>query len=185
MMLWEWIKSFIQADTFLQTKHNSPCKRPSSRYCSRYILPKRKGRTSNIATKTGRFRLRLYECCATEHQETESDKAQLLHLDSDSFTIGIDNHASRCISNNINHFLNPLSTNARLSRIRGIGNHMLEVKGEGTVQWPVEDDNGYKHNLRIDNVLYVPEAPICLLSPQHWSQQAQDNSPKRHGTWYV
>ena len=31
----------------------------------------------------------------------------------------------------------------------------------------------------IPNTLYVPEAPLRLLSPQHWSQEAHDNN----GTW--
>jgi hypothetical protein len=29
----------------------------------------------------------------------------------------------------------------------------------------------------------VPKAPICLLSPQHWSQSADDKNPNPHGTW--
>ena len=39
------------------------------------------------------------------------------------------------------------------------------------------------HSHYIEGVLYIPEAPFCFLSPQHWSQQAQDNSPNKHGTW--
>jgi GAG-pre-integrase domain len=35
----------------------------------------------------------------------------------------------------------------------------------------------------IANAYHVPEAPVRLLSPQHWAQQAKDNSPTPRGTW--
>jgi hypothetical protein len=64
-----------------------------------------------------------------------------------------------------------------------IGNELLKVKGEGTLEWPIEDDLGRIHKIQIKNALYVPRSPICLLSPQHWGQQANDEFPNKRGTW--
>jgi hypothetical protein len=51
----------------------------------------------------------------------------------------------------------------------------------GTVQWSVLDDTGQRRNLQIKNTYYVPACPLCLLSPQHYSQQLQDH----RGTYLV
>ena len=59
----------------------------------------------------------------------------------------------------------------------------LKVKGEGTIVWKIQDDDGSQHDLTIKDCLYVPDLQICLLSPQHWAQQARDDFPKKDGTW--
>ena len=38
----------------------------------------------------------------------------------------------------------------------------------------IEDDNGKIHTIRIPNSLYLPGLKVCLLSPQHWAQEAGD-----------
>jgi hypothetical protein len=101
--------------------------------------------------------------------------------DTDSFLIGIDSHASRCISNRINHFITALTPTK--AQVQGIGNELLQVKGEGMLEWPIEDDLGRTHKIQIKNALYVPRSPICLLLPQHWGQQANDEFPNKRGTW--
>ena len=45
---------------------------------------------------------------------------------------------------------------------------MVKASGYGTIQFSVADDDGVKHTFRVHNVLYVPEAPMNLLSPQKW-----------------
>jgi len=109
---------------------------------------------------------------------------QISHFDSDSYEISIDNCASRCMTNQINHFImppEPLKTQQQT--VQGINKERsLEVKGEGTIQWKIEDNNGQVHSHQIKRALYVPELPFCLLSPQHWAQSADDNFPKKHGT---
>ena len=52
---------------------------------------------------------------------------------------------------------------------RGAGVNLV-VKGEGTVRWKIEDDNGKVHTILIKHCLYVPDLHICLLSLQHWAQ---------------
>jgi hypothetical protein len=109
--------------------------------------------------------------------------AHQIYFDSDSFIIGIDKNASRSISNNIDHFTTALRS-PRNAFIQGVGGELLTVKGEGTLVWHIEDDEGRVHRLTIKDSLFVPKAPICLLSPpQHWSQSADDTHPKPHGTW--
>jgi hypothetical protein len=39
------------------------------------------------------------------------------------------------------------------------------------------------HKIQIPNSLQVPELKRCLLSPQHWVQEAKDNHPRPKGTW--
>jgi hypothetical protein len=39
------------------------------------------------------------------------------------------------------------------------------------------------HTFIIPGSIYAPQAPHRLLSPQHWSQAANDNHPTTNGTW--
>ena len=52
---------------------------------------------------------------------------------------------------------------------------VIKVREEDAVKWNIEDDDVQIHSTIIHNVNYVPEAPICLISPQHWA--------KPDGTW--
>ncbi|KAL3827268.1 hypothetical protein ACHAXA_004743 [Cyclostephanos tholiformis] len=58
----------------------------------------------------------------------------------------------------------------------------LEIKGIGTFKFKIEDDDGRTHEVKIKNSLYLPELRRCLLSPQHWAQEAGDNHPLPRGT---
>jgi hypothetical protein len=80
----------------------------------------------------------------------------------------------------LDQFPKTLITSQWRSDFRRMG---LQVKGEGTLVWHIEDDNGRTHKITIKDSLYVPKAPICLLLPQHWSQSADDKNPNPHGTW--
>ena len=57
------------------------------------------------------------------------------------------------------------------------------VKGICILRWQVQDDNGQTQTFLIRDTLYVPDMPHCLLSPQYWAQQSNDDSPRKHGTW--
>jgi hypothetical protein len=58
----------------------------------------------------------------------------------------------------------------------------LEIKGQGTLVLDMNDDNGKPHCNHILNSLYIPDLRMCLLSPQHWAQEAGDNYPLPNGT---
>jgi hypothetical protein len=61
-------------------------------------------------------------------------------------------------------------------------NSGLEIKGIGTFKFKVDDDDGTTHEIKIPNSLYLPDLMRCLLSPQHWAQEAGDNYPLPRGT---
>jgi hypothetical protein len=58
----------------------------------------------------------------------------------------------------------------------------LVIKGTGAFKFKNKDDNGMTHEIKIPNRLYVSELKRCLLSPQHWVQEAKDNFPRPKGT---
>jgi hypothetical protein len=58
----------------------------------------------------------------------------------------------------------------------------LDIKGTGTFKFNIKDDNGMLHKIKIPNSLYVPELKRCLLSLQHWVQEAKDNYPRSKDT---
>ena len=117
------------------------------------------------------------------HDETDKGpptKPRQAVMDTDSFDIGVDNRASRCISHRIEDFDGPLRPCRR--RVRGwMGSESTDIR-IGTVRWTIEDDTGRRHTLRIPNSLYVPEGGVRLLSPQHWAQAARDFKPLPRGT---
>ena len=112
---------------------------------------------------------------------SKDHKSSTLHpFDSDSFQIKINNCASKCITNCIEDFMippDPISLN-----IIGVGGN-IPCTHIGTVNWVIEDDQGHKHLFNIPGTIYAPLAPHRLLSPQHWSQAANDNIPNPNGTW--
>jgi hypothetical protein len=58
----------------------------------------------------------------------------------------------------------------------------LEIKGIGTFKFKVSGDDGTTHEIKIPNSLYYPDLKRCLLSPQHWAQEAGDNHLLPRGT---
>jgi hypothetical protein len=93
------------------------------------------------------------------------------HLD--SYPIGID-----CV--NSPHLFENLQLKQG-GEVAGI-NSGLEIKGAGTFKLKVDDDDGKTHKIKIPNSLYLPELKRCLLSPQHWAQEAGDKYPLPRGT---
>jgi len=67
------------------------------------------------------------------------------------------------------------------SKVGGISSG-LEIKGSGTFRFDIEDDDGKIHTIKIPNSLFLPDLRLCLLSPQHWAQEARDEWPKPRGT---
>jgi hypothetical protein len=94
-----------------------------------------------------------------------------VRFDSDSFPIGVDNHASYCYVNSP-HLLDNLILSNK-GTVDGI-NDRLAIKGREAFKFTIGDDNGRWHNIRIPESLYVPGVKKCLLSPQHWAQMAAD-----------
>jgi len=85
-----------------------------------------------------------------------------------SKAICIDTGASSCISNDKNDFISLESVQNQ--SIAGIGSG-LSIEGVGTLRWKINDDDGNAIILHVQNALYVPKVPMCLLCPQQVAQQ--------------
>jgi hypothetical protein len=95
-----------------------------------------------------------------------------VRFDSDSYPIGVDNHASKCMAN-APHLFENLHLNNNKGQVDEI-NSGLGIKGEGTFKFNITDNDGKAHTIKIPNSLYVPNLKKCLLLPQHWAQEARD-----------
>jgi hypothetical protein len=95
-----------------------------------------------------------------------------VRFDSDSYPIGVDNHASRCMAN-APHLFEDLHLNEDKGQVDGI-NSGLDIAEQGTFKFSITDDDGKSHLIKIPNSLYVAKLRMCLLSPQHWAQEAGD-----------
>jgi hypothetical protein len=98
----------------------------------------------------------------------------------DSYPIGVDNHASRCMANAPHLFenLEVAPQGQHVSRIAA----GIEIRGMGTYIMRLQEDQGKMHEIKIPNSLYLPELRQCLLSPQHWAQEAKTMGNKGK-TW--
>jgi len=100
-----------------------------------------------------------------------SDSPTVCRFDTDSFKIGVDTFASKCMVNNPS-LLDNLTLTPRTQSVEGISAG-LDIAGHGTFVFDIEDDNGSIHTIRITDSLYVPDLKFCLLAPQHWAQEAR------------
>ena len=66
--------------------------------------------------------------------------------------------------------------------VKGFGG-VVQEKGEGTILWNIEDDNGVVNPINIKKALYIPESRSCLLAPQQWARHANNNHPNPDSTW--
>jgi hypothetical protein len=96
----------------------------------------------------------------------------LVRFNSDSYPIGVDNHASRCMANTP-HLFKDLHLDNNKGQVEGI-NSGLDIAGQGTFKFSITDDDGKSHTIKISNSLYIPKLRRCLLSPQHWVQEVGD-----------
>jgi GAG-pre-integrase domain len=67
--------------------------------------------------------------------------------------------------------------------IRSFSGKDTPIRHKGTIKWTVNDDFGIARDIIIPNAYHVPDAPVRLLSPQHWAQQVKDIKPNPRGTW--
>ncbi len=80
------------------------------------------------------------------------DSILAIRFDSDSYPIGIDSHASRCIAN-APHLFEDLKLE-EVGEVEGI-KQRLDIKGRGTFKFKIEDDNGKMHKIKIPSSLFV------------------------------
>jgi hypothetical protein len=109
---------------------------------------------------------------AFQSEVTLQSASSPVRFDSDSYPIGVDSHAPKCMVNKA-HLFEDLCLNEDKGHVSGISNG-LAIVGEGTFKFTIKDDEGIQHTIRIKNSLYVPDMRRCLLLPQHWAQEAGD-----------
>ncbi len=107
------------------------------------------------------------------------NRTKAVHFDSDSYPIRIDTHALRCMVT-APHLFKDLKL-GDVGEVEGIKSG-LDINGTRTFKFKIKDENGMTHEIKVPNSLYIPELKRCLLSPQHWVQEAKDNYPRSKGT---
>ena len=100
-------------------------------------------------------------------------------FDSDAQVLMLDDGASACITNDKSDFIEPPKWADR--KVKGIKGH-AHATHKGTIKWYLEDDQGLVHVMIIRGAYLIPDAPTCILSPQHLAQQADDHYPREEGT---
>jgi hypothetical protein len=74
---------------------------------------------------------------------------------------------------NAPHLFKDLHLDNNNGQVEGIKSE-LDIAGQGTFKFNIADNDGKIHAMKIPNSLYVPNLKRCLLSPQHWVQEAGD-----------
>jgi hypothetical protein len=109
---------------------------------------------------------------AFQSEATLQSASPPVRFNSDSYPIGVNSHASKCMANKARLF-EDLRLNKDKRQVNGISDG-LAIAGEGTFKFTIKDDEGKQHTIRIKNSLYIPDMRRCLLLPQHWAQEAGD-----------
>ena len=52
----------------------------------------------------------------------------------------------------------------------------MKIEGKGTLKFIIDDDDGVMNIITVPNSVYIPDLPMVLVSPQHWSQQMPDGT---------
>ena len=124
---------------------------------------------------------RFLEHVKCQAHVANSHEARHVYFDTDSGEMTVDNGAETSMSSYIEDFIDvPVPCNKVVDGVNGSADGNME----GTIRWPIEDDEGRIHEITLPGSLYIPKArDLRLLSPQHWAQTAKDRKPLRYGTW--
>jgi hypothetical protein len=100
--------------------------------------------------------------------------------DTGSYLVGMENHASFCISPHLDMFVS-------LEICPGVFVRGVKVKvpvtGKGIMKIKLQADGGNGTEEILPESMYIPELEMVLMCPQHSSQVPNDHSPNPHGTW--
>ena len=115
------------------------------------------------------------EIIAMQTSDSDAVKgARVSKFDTDSFSIGVDNRCSGCISHRIEDFEGRLiDTDKSVRGFGGTKTHNIKI---GTIKWQWLDDKGAYHEFRIPKSYYIPSGKVRLLSPQHWARTIAGNN---------
>jgi hypothetical protein len=90
----------------------------------------------------------------------------------------VDSGASWCVTAHIEGFINQ-PTPIQNKTLKGIAGGLMAL-GRGAIQIKIQQEDQENIILIIDNVIYAPDCPIRLISPQQlhrqWKARGYDNS---------
>ena len=115
--------------------------------------------------------------CSAKAKKGNTYLDDIMSLDTDSYTIAIDTCTTFHICKHRELFVGQLKDCSNIF-IQGVGGR-TRVQGYGSIKLRVTDNSNQLHELIINDVLYVPDSPTNLLSPQRWSQDS--SNPKGTG----
>ena len=171
------------SDKYFKPKLKDKSKKIRRRKSKRYYIYSSRNKDSRIGDKSPRStiskRVHMPSVSFVAKPATCPTKTNYQNFDTGSFDIGIDSHATRCISNDINHFQGPIIPMQQKS-CKGFGGAKTPIAGQGTIKWKLLDDDGIQHTLLIKKALFIPKATMCLLSPQHVDKSLRDASNGSH-----
>ena len=104
----------------------------------------------------------------------KSTLAGSMELDTDSYLIAIDTCTSETICKHRELFVGEIKS-CRNLHVQGVGGS-IKASGYGSIKIRVTCDEGKRHDLIVHNVIYLPESPVNLLSPQKWSKGSNNPS---------
>jgi hypothetical protein len=116
-----------------------------------------------------------------EVRSTRKKSKPIMHFDTDSYDILVDNCCSQSITNSLQDFIKPPKSSDM--RIKGFNGQTTQTK-VGTVRWRIHDDAGRIHCILLPNTYYSPHAESRLLSPQHWAQIAKNGRGTKCTTYH-
>ena len=94
--------------------------------------------------------------------------------DTDSYQFAIDTCTSFHINKHKELFVGEIKSCKNIF-VQGVGGK-IQVSGYGTMKIRLTDDNNQLHEILVHDVLYVPESPTNLFSPQQWSKSSTSPS---------
>ena len=132
--------------------------------------------TQDVREKATRiFRAEEREIIANESTMDRDSPTYLAHFDSDSFHIGIDTICTQTLSGNKNHFQDLRLYNGK--SVTGIPGG-LEITGEGTFVFQIEDDDAELTPSRSFAVLCARSEVASFVSPT-LGRDSQGQSPNQ------
>lgn len=108
--------------------------------------------------------------------KTSNGINDIMNMDSDSYTAAIDTCTLESIFKHKELFVGKIKSCNNIF-VQGVGGK-AKASGYGTVKLRVCDDDERPYDLLIHNVIYLPDSPINLISPQRWSKDTENP----HGT---
>ncbi len=115
-------------------------------------------------------------CLALQIQSMLQLASPPVRFNSDSYPVGVDNHALKCMAN-APHLFEDLHLDDNKGQVDRI-NSGLDIAGQGTFKFNIPDDNGKAHMIRIPNSLYVEEWSFYGMA--HFKEISYQAPP-----WYV